>query len=62
MAYRTKTYLAGDWTGDKDAIDKIHEWNDSDYRSRLDSSMSTTSSKLGIQAFPAQSRVLSTTE
>lgn len=36
MAYRTKTYLAGDWTGDKDAIDKIHEWNDSDYRSRLD--------------------------
>lgn len=36
MAYRTKTYLAGDWTGDKDAIDKIHEWNNSEYRSRLD--------------------------
>ena len=29
MTYRTKTYLAGDWTGDKDLIDKLHEWNDS---------------------------------
>ena len=29
MPYRTKTYLAGDWTGDRDAIDKLHEWNDS---------------------------------
>ena len=33
MYYRTKTYLAGDWTGDKDAIDKIHFWNDSGYYS-----------------------------
>lgn len=24
---KTKTYLAGDWTGDKDAIDKLHQWN-----------------------------------
>lgn len=31
MAYRTKTYIAGDWTGDKKAIDKLYEWNDSDY-------------------------------
>jgi len=29
MAYRTKTYIAGDWTGDKDLIDKLYEWNDS---------------------------------
>lgn len=29
MTKRTKTYLAGDWTGDKDLIDKLHEWNDS---------------------------------
>lgn len=36
MVYRTKTYLAGDWTGDKDAIDKIHEWNNSKFYSRLD--------------------------
>lgn len=35
MVYRTKTYLAGDWTGDKNAIDKIHEWNNSDYYSQL---------------------------
>ena len=27
--YRTCTYIAGDWTGDKDLIDKLHEWNDS---------------------------------
>lgn len=26
---RTKTYLAGDWTGDKDAIGKLHQWNES---------------------------------
>lgn len=25
---KTKTYLAGDWTGDRDAIDKLHQWND----------------------------------
>ena len=29
MTKRTKTYLAGDWTGDKNLIDKLHEWNDS---------------------------------
>ena len=28
--YRTCTYIAGDWTGDKDLIDKLHEWNESD--------------------------------
>jgi len=26
--YRTKTYIAGDWTGDKDLIEKLYEWND----------------------------------
>jgi hypothetical protein len=31
MTYRTKTYIAADWDGDKDAIDKLHEWNDSKY-------------------------------
>ena len=30
MAYRTKTYIAGDWTGDKDLIDALYYWNDSD--------------------------------
>ncbi len=29
--YRTKTYIAGDWDHDKDAVDKLHQWNDSDY-------------------------------
>ena len=31
MIYRTKTYLAGDWTGDADLIGKLQEWNKSDY-------------------------------
>lgn len=31
MTYRTKTYIAGDWTGDKDAIDQLHKWNNSNY-------------------------------
>lgn len=31
MSYRTKTYLAGDWTGDKNAIDQLHKWNESNY-------------------------------
>lgn len=26
--YRTFTYIAGDWTGDKSAIEKLKEWND----------------------------------
>jgi hypothetical protein len=28
MAYRTKTYTAADWDGDKAAVDKLREWND----------------------------------
>ena len=31
MAYRTRTYLAADWDGDKDAIDQLHKWNNSNY-------------------------------
>ena len=29
--YRTKTYIAGDWDHDKDAVDQLHKWNDSSY-------------------------------
>ena len=28
--YRTKTFISGDWTGDRDLIDKLKEWNNSD--------------------------------
>lgn len=28
MADRTKTYIAGDWDGDSDAIQKLYDWND----------------------------------
>ena len=31
MPYRTKTYIAADWTGDKDAIDQLYKWNKSEY-------------------------------
>lgn len=31
MVYRTKTYIAADWTGDKAAVDQLHKWNDSNY-------------------------------
>lgn len=27
MSYRTKTYIAGDWTEDSDAIEKLNTWN-----------------------------------
>lgn len=27
--YRTRTYIAGDWDNDKDAVDQLHKWNDS---------------------------------
>lgn len=30
MVYRTKTYIAGDWTGDSDLITKLDEWNKRD--------------------------------
>ncbi len=29
MTYRTRTYIAGDWTGDKDAIDQLYKWKNS---------------------------------
>ena len=31
MAYRTRTYIAADWTGDRDAIDQLRKWNESNY-------------------------------
>lgn len=33
MYYRTRTYLAGDWDGDKDLIQKIYEWKRNGYLS-----------------------------
>lgn len=31
MVYRTRTYIAADWDNDKDAVDQLHKWNDSNY-------------------------------
>ena len=31
MVYRTRTYIAADWTGDSNAVDQLHKWNDSNY-------------------------------
>lgn len=31
MKYRTKTYIAGDWTDDSDAVEELYKWNRSDY-------------------------------
>ncbi|MDR0911761.1 MAG: hypothetical protein LBM96_04060 [Methanobrevibacter sp.] len=31
MNYRTKTYIAADWSEDKDAVDILHKWNDNEY-------------------------------
>ena len=31
MVYRTKTYIAGDWDGDKDAVEQLYKWKNSDY-------------------------------
>lgn len=31
MVYRTKTYIAGEWDGDQDAIKQLKKWNDSNY-------------------------------
>lgn len=29
--YRTKTYIAADWSGDYDAVEQLHKWNNSKY-------------------------------
>ena len=29
--HRTRTYIAADWDGDRDAVDQLYKWNDSDY-------------------------------
>lgn len=31
IAYRTKTYIAADWSGDIDAVGELYKWNDNDY-------------------------------
>jgi len=31
MPYRTKTYLAAEWDGDKDAIEQFHKWKNNNY-------------------------------
>lgn len=28
MTYRTRTYIAGEWDGDSDAIGQIYSWNE----------------------------------
>lgn len=33
MYYRTRTYIAGDWDHDKDAVEALHRWNESSYES-----------------------------
>lgn len=30
-AYRTKTYIAADWTGDKSAVEQLYKWKESDH-------------------------------
>ena len=29
MRYRTKTYIAGEWSGDNDAVEQLYKWNES---------------------------------
>lgn len=31
MVYRTKTYIAGDWSGDANAINQLYQWNNSKF-------------------------------
>lgn len=31
MTYRTKTYIAAEWTGDYDVVEQLHKWNNSNY-------------------------------
>ena len=31
MVYRTRTYIAADWDGDRDVVEQLHKWNDSNY-------------------------------
>ncbi len=31
MYYRTRTYIAADWTEDHDAVEQLHKWNDNNY-------------------------------
>ena len=31
MPYRTRTYIAADWTGDIEVVDQLRKWNDSNY-------------------------------
>jgi len=53
MPYRTRTYIAGEWDGDSDAIEQLYRWNEGDkwnlhfvdshgYRQCYDSSMPCT--------------------
>lgn len=30
MAYRTRTYIAGEWDGDSEAIEQLYKWNEGD--------------------------------
>lgn len=29
--YRTRTYISADFDHDRDAVDQLHKWNDSNY-------------------------------
>ena len=57
MVYRTRTYIAADWTGDKDAIDQLYKWNNGywslsftnahDLMQSYDSSLNCSIKKIG---------------
>ena len=69
--YKTRTYIAGDWDNDKDAVDQLRKWNDSnhwslsftdahDLTSSRDSSLNCTikSSKQKVQTRSRQKVII----
>lgn len=70
MSNRTKTYIAADWDGDKDLVDIIYKWNESDHwtfhfvdahrliNSRDDSLACTIKKSLGIRLDASKTFVL----
>lgn len=45
MVYRTRTYIAADWDGDRDAVEQLHKWNDSNYWGFRSRTLTTYSSR-----------------
>ena len=60
MAYRTRTYIAGDWDHDKNAVDTLYYWKNNRYLNFdfLDASMFTVCVRVTLPEYGITKKIM----